>query len=180
NLTDANLEYADSMGAIPVPSLGITKVDAPFSGFGNITLVGDKNLVDPGQGVPVFDRDAWTARFPSFNYKKVRAAKADAFYERMKPAKDLADDGGQFLSMLWEEMRNASVQSPDKIADLFTRYDAPKVYYLRNVLEKNFKVPMRDYKPSVELAADSKVMAYYKANRAAVEGFDSVSAEDQA
>lgn len=165
NMTEANLEYSDSLGGMPVPSLGITKVDAPFSGFGNITLIGDKNLVDPEQGVPVFDRDAWTARFPTMNFKKPKKAKADAFYERMKAmTKGIGVDEGSFLSNLWESMVNASVTSPDKVAEHLNRYDAPRMAYARDVLGRAIKVPMRDARLSSPAASDKQLQAYWKKN----------------
>lgn len=164
NLTADNLLYADSIGGIPVPSIGITKIDSPFNGFGDVTLIAPSSMVDPEQGTPVFDRDAWTARFPEMNFKKVKAKVADAFYERMKPADGMGDDGRQFMSMLWEEMRNASVQRPDKIADLFRRYNAPKMVYAKEVLGKDIKVPMRPAMLSNDFAADKQLLSFWKKN----------------
>lgn len=165
NLTDENLRFADSMGGIPVPSIGITKVDSPFSGFGGITLIAPKGMVDPESGVPVFDRDAWTARFPEMNFKKPKRAKADAFYERMKAMTNgLGVDEGNFLSNLWESMVNASVTNPDKVADHLRRYDAARMAYARDVLGKNIKVPMRSVPLSSPAANDKQLQAYWKKN----------------
>ena len=147
NLSEDNLMYAGEMGGIPVPSIGITKVETPFGGFGGITLIAPKDLIDPEAGVPVYDRDAWTARFPALNFKKIKAKVADAFYERMSSARDLGGDGGQFMSSLFDELRNARVQSPDKITSLFTRYSAPKMLYAQEVLGKAIKPQMRGIKP---------------------------------
>jgi hypothetical protein len=166
NLTEDNLLYADSLGGIPAPSIGITKMDTPFGGFGDITLIAPSEMVNPENGTPVFDRDAWTSRFPTMNFKKVKAKVADAFYERMKPAKELGNDGDSFMSMLWEEMRNASVQRPDKITSLFMRYNAPKMLYARDVLGKSIKAPMRDVQLSSPAASDKQLQAYWKKNGA--------------
>jgi len=179
NLTEENLHHADRMGGMPVPSIGITKVDHPFSGFGDISLIAHKNLVDPKTGVPVFDRDAWTARFPEMNFKKVRAAKADAFYERMKPAKEMGNDGDQFASMLWDELVNRKVQKPDQVAELFKRYDAPKILYAREVLGKDVKTPTKPYAPQLAVSSDPQVRTFYKRNRALLEG-DRTEAQAQA
>ncbi|MBS0507026.1 MAG: hypothetical protein JSR53_06550 [Proteobacteria bacterium] len=104
NLTPDNLLHADKIGGLAVPSLGITKVDAPFGGYGNITLIAPRDMVDPKTGVPVFDRDAYTSRFPEMNYKRPKRAKADALYERMQVLRSLGDDGDQFQSMLWDTL----------------------------------------------------------------------------
>ncbi|MBQ0917430.1 hypothetical protein KBW71_03175 [Hydrogenophaga aromaticivorans] len=164
NLTAENLLYADSMGGIPVPSIGITKIDTPFNGFGEVTLIAPSSMVDPEQGTPVFDRDAWTARFPKMNFKKVKAKVADAFYERMKSARQIGDDGDSFTSLLWEQLRNASVQSPDKVADLFRRYNAAKLFYAKEVLGKDIKVPMKAAPLSSPAANDKQLQAYWKKN----------------
>lgn len=177
NLTEENLAHADAMGGMPVPSIGISKVDSPFSGFGDITLIGPKDLIDPEKGVPVFDRDAWTSRFPEMNYKKVKAAKADAFYERMKPARSMADDGGAFVSELWDRVRNASKPSPDRVAELFTRYDAPRLLYAKEVLGKHIKVPTRPYSPTFSASADPAVRSFFLKNQDAIWGNDSVAPE---
>ena len=169
NLTDENLRYADSMGGIPVPSIGITKVESPFGGFGNITLIAPKGMIDPKAGVPVYDRDAWTARFPTMNFKKVKAKMADAFYERMKPVRELmAGDDDGFISQLWEQLRNASVQSPEKITSIFTRYDAGRVMYAKEVLGKTIKVPMRNVRPATPVGHDAQLLAYWKKHGAAL------------
>ena len=168
NLTDENLRYADSMGGIPVPSIGITKVESPFGGFGNITLIAPNGMIDPKAGVPVYDRDAWTARFPTMNFKKVKAKMADAFYERMKPVRELmAGDDDGFISQLWEQLRNASVQSPEKITGIFTRYEAGRVMYAKEVLGKTIKVPMRNVRPSMPSGHDAQLVAYWKKHGAA-------------
>ncbi len=66
NLTAANLLHAVKMGGIAVPSLAITKKDTPLSGFGDITLIGDKNLADPKgyAGTKVFGADIYSPRYP--------------------------------------------------------------------------------------------------------------------
>ena len=40
NLTEDNLRNAAKIGGLPAPSLGIAKAETPFSGYGNITLIG--------------------------------------------------------------------------------------------------------------------------------------------
>ena len=143
NLSAENVLHAASIGGIPVPSIGITKSASPFTGFGEITLIASNDMIDPDRSVPVFDRDAYTARFPALNYKKVTAKKADDFYERMNVSRDLGDDGSSFMSQLWDAVKNDRIQSPDKLSRLFQTYTAPRMLYAKEVLGKEFKVPMR-------------------------------------
>ena len=67
NLTTANLLHAKKMGGIPVPSLAVTRKSTPLSGFGEITLVGNKNLADPKgyAKTKVFGADIYSPRYPS-------------------------------------------------------------------------------------------------------------------
>ena len=54
------------MGGIPVPSLAVTKAEHPLTGFGEITLLGSKELVDPKgyAGTKVFGADIYSPRYP--------------------------------------------------------------------------------------------------------------------
>lgn len=48
NLTEQNLLDALRLGGMPMPSIAVTKTDLPHLEFGDITLVLDKNSIDPG------------------------------------------------------------------------------------------------------------------------------------
>lgn len=67
NLTAANLLHAVKIGGIPVPSLAVTKKDTPLTGFGEITLIGEKAMADPQgyAGTKVFGADIYSPRYPS-------------------------------------------------------------------------------------------------------------------
>ena len=71
NLTADNLLHAVKMGGIAVPSLAVTKKDNPLTGFGEITLIGDKALADPKgyAGTKVFGADIYSPRYPSVTYE---------------------------------------------------------------------------------------------------------------
>jgi len=71
NLTADNLLHAVKMGGIPVPSLAITKKDHPLTGFGEITLIGSKDLADPKgyASTKVFGADIYSPRYPSVSYE---------------------------------------------------------------------------------------------------------------
>jgi Arc/MetJ-type ribon-helix-helix transcriptional regulator len=68
NLSERNLLFADKMGGLALPSLAITKKDSGFSGYGEITLLADKSLIDPKKKVPVTDADMYSPRYPSVRY----------------------------------------------------------------------------------------------------------------
>lgn len=107
NLSEAGLHHAHELGGLAAPSIAIAHKDHPLSSFGEITLVGDHTLVDPKQGVPVFDADVYSPRHPrakfALNEKKwtnfardIREhAKltGDSSFSDQSIERDLADNG---------------------------------------------------------------------------------------
>lgn len=75
NVTAANLRHAAKIGGIPVPSLAIAKADDSLIDFGEITLIGHKEMADPrGYAKPkVFGSDVYSPRYPTIHYKIDRA-----------------------------------------------------------------------------------------------------------
>ena len=78
NLTAANLLHAVRMGGIPVPSLAITKKGQAVDSFGEITLLGSKELADPKgyARTKVFGADIYSPRYPNVTYELDRTALA--------------------------------------------------------------------------------------------------------
>jgi hypothetical protein len=68
NLTPEKLYGAERLGGLPVPSLAISKVGNPLESFGDITLIGKKEMAIPAKDNPVFRSDAYTKRKPSIVY----------------------------------------------------------------------------------------------------------------
>lgn len=66
------------LGAIPSPSLAITKPLLDNSNFGNITFVGRKHLAEPSDVNPIFGQDAFTARFPYIEGRNDKTFYSDA------------------------------------------------------------------------------------------------------
>jgi hypothetical protein len=69
NLSAEKLLHADRMGGLAVPSLAVTRVGHPSEGFGDITLLGDKGIVDPKRGAKAFGADVYSPRYPEVLYK---------------------------------------------------------------------------------------------------------------
>jgi hypothetical protein len=71
NLSAENLMHAQRMGGIPVPSLAVTKVHQPIHGFGEISLIGDKEMANP-RGYArsrVHGADIYSPRYPEVQFK---------------------------------------------------------------------------------------------------------------
>jgi len=71
NVTAENILHAEKIGGFPVPSLAITKKDKGITGFGDITLIGDKSMADPKgyAKTQVFGSDVYSPRYPTIHYK---------------------------------------------------------------------------------------------------------------
>lgn len=64
--TDADkLKRIQQMGGMPMPSIAATKKDIPFEDYGDITLIGRKEMFDPSnKSNPFWNSDAYTVRAP--------------------------------------------------------------------------------------------------------------------
>lgn len=75
NVTGANILHAMKLGGIPVPSLAITKATDSMTNFGEITLIGSKEMADPRgyAGTRVFGADIYSPRYPNVEYDFTQA-----------------------------------------------------------------------------------------------------------
>ena len=61
NMSKEGLERALDLGGLMMPSMAITKfTDGPFTGYGDISFIGDAILANPTRTTDAYDRDAWT------------------------------------------------------------------------------------------------------------------------
>lgn len=68
NLSARNLIHADRMGGLAAPSIAVTDKAHPLTGFGEITLLSHKDLIDPKNGTNIFGSDIYSPRYPSISY----------------------------------------------------------------------------------------------------------------
>ena len=70
NLSADKLKQAFGLGGFPMPSIAITKADVGHTEFGEISLVFDKESINPtDRRNKVYGEDAWTPTFPTVGYK---------------------------------------------------------------------------------------------------------------
>lgn len=66
NLSPDNFLHAVRMGGLPAPSVAISRTEHPLEKFGDITLIGSTDLVDPAQKKSkVFNADVYSPRYPT-------------------------------------------------------------------------------------------------------------------
>jgi len=68
NISPEKLSKVEKSGGMPVPSLAVSNVENPLAGFGDISLIGSKEMAVPSAKNPVFGFDAYTARAPKISY----------------------------------------------------------------------------------------------------------------
>ena len=122
-----------------------------MEGFGEVTLLGTRPLVDPELGVPAFGSDVYSKRFPREKYKPVKIKKADDFVAKYRPFAN--ETGGHELSLIFD----ALVNSPD-LGDAKWRFissDFAKMAFLKDK-GKPVRVPKK--KESVDAIVDQQLV----------------------
>lgn len=71
NINEGNLVKSLELGGLAYPSIAVTKDSIEHNDFGDISLVFNKDTIDPQQNSDnkVYSRDAWTPTFPTVETK---------------------------------------------------------------------------------------------------------------
>jgi hypothetical protein len=69
NISPEKLAKVEKVGGMPVPSIAVSNVENPLSNFGDISLIGPKEMATPSAKNPVFGFDAYTAKAPRIDYE---------------------------------------------------------------------------------------------------------------
>lgn len=143
SLSESNLNKVLDIGGLISPSLAIKKKGEDFNfelaGNEGLILVGNKNIIDPSlsSANEIFDRDVWTAMFPSKTYYSPKTKAIVDFENKLSSYRinsmDSFDDGIYYLN------RNMDVKTAfDKLQDSL----ALKNYYIKEILKKDIKPVM--------------------------------------
>ncbi|MBQ3980967.1 MAG: hypothetical protein II631_02840, partial [Treponema sp.] len=138
-----NLEKLLEQG-LAVPSIAITNKDIPYDNFGDVTLVGNKNLIDPESGVPVWTRDAYTTRIPRAEYLPTDKSKIKAFMDKWRKNLQNIGEADRILNRIEE----AAQEDPERV-EARTHRDEFTYYYLTKVLGRN--VELKHIRPDYEV-----------------------------
>lgn len=139
NLTGENLIYADKLGGLPVPSVAVTRKDIPFQNYGEISMIGKRDLVDP-KNTPVFDADAYSPTAPELQWPRVKSAQAQEFIDGLRQA--YSDAGDHRHGEIWDALvGNGYKPNPNKAKDAM-RDNGGKLAFLRSI-GKDVKIPMK-------------------------------------
>lgn len=146
NVSTGKLREAIKLGGLPMPSLAITKRDIPFGDFGEITLIGDKGMIDPrkSRANEVFSRDAYTVRKPVVNYEVPAKIDSDAFHKKYEETRKFLNKNSIDVG----EINFSSYDGEESLAAMENNI-AIKYYYVKNILKKDIPIKERTVTPSV-------------------------------
>lgn len=156
NTSSRALKNYESLGAVPSPSLAVTQKDVPFTGFGDITLVGNPKSFDPKNPKnPTYSSDAYTPRLPA----PFRIANKDASEKLKNDYQDIANEFDLRIDDVADNMysqsfkKNAANSYGNSDINRFFDYDeAPKIKFLK---EKGI-----DIKPVYKGGMDLEIKPY--------------------
>lgn len=146
NVSAGKLREAIKLGGLPMPSLAITKRDIPFGDFGEITLIGDKDMIDPrkSRSNEVFSRDAYTVRKPVVNYEVPAKIDSDAFHKKYEETRKFLKKNSIDVGVI-----NFSFYDGEESLAAMENNIAIKYYYVKNVLKKDIPIKERTVTPPV-------------------------------
>ena len=146
NVSAEKLKGAIELGGLPMPSLAITKKDIPFGDFGEITLIGNKDMIDPRKSRTneVFSRDAYTVRKPTVNYEEPSEKDEAAFHKKYSAVKEELEKKG----IQTRRMDFSAYDGLEALARM-ENDEVIKYYYIKNVLGKEVAIKKKTIVPDV-------------------------------
>ena len=93
NISADGIMHADKMGGLPLASVAVAKQSNPLTNFGEVTLIGSRNYIDP-KGVnkaQVFGSDIYSPRYPRISYEYSAKDRKALFNRFEKSAKEIED-----------------------------------------------------------------------------------------
>lgn len=147
NVSEDSLLKSAALGGLPVPSIAVTRKDIPFDQFGEITLIGGSDIVDPESNYlnEIFSRDAWTVTFPRTVYDKVKTKDVTALLNSFKSSFSALGDEGRREASELDYVLNGDV-SIDNAKHTLSKSLAVMYHYVTQVLGKPVKVPFEKVK----------------------------------
>ena len=93
NISADGIMHADKMGGLPLASVAVAKQSNPLTNFGEVTLIGSRNYIDP-KGInkaQVFGSDIYSPRYPRISYEYSSKDQKALFNRFENSAKEIED-----------------------------------------------------------------------------------------
>ena len=153
NTTADKLARQSAMGGMPNPSIAVTQQDVPFTGFGDISLVGKPEAFDPKlRSNPLYSADAYTVRAPS----PVRVANKGAykqFSSDFAPYRDAGNIDDVAYSLADLETKTRLEPSDFRRVNDFLEYDNAAA--LKFADDVGIKLSTKDYHEISQMKRDN-------------------------
>lgn len=135
-----NLRKVAELGGMAAPSLAILRRGDRHGGFGEITLIADRNLVDPhlNPASKIYSADIYSGRVPEATWKRIPYKKAEALLAPLEATEAFVGNDWRIQSV-WEALSTR----PDryKAEDSLVDSNAGKYLFLKD------RTNMEDFTP---------------------------------
>ena len=141
NLSERNLRWAaEKMDAyIPVPSIAVANYNQGYARFGKLSLVADKDMVDPSKGVPVYDGDIWSPTSPDAQYNHDPEGVGEVLGELMPYFNRVGEDS---VPRRIDHLARDNDERSSVRAEL-ARSNAVKLRFLEEQHDRSVEIPMK-------------------------------------
>lgn len=146
NISEDNLRKVLNVGGLIMPSIAITKADMGHEGYGEISLLFEKETINPAdRRNKVYGGDAWTPRFPSTT-AKINDKVSSKVYKKIK---ELIDDRSlKDLYSLSAELHADNIErtiSDRGVGGYYDKEWMKLAYLLDNGKKVKIPMKMKDY-----------------------------------
>lgn len=173
NISEENLRKVLNVGGLIMPSIAITKADMGHEGYGEISLLFDKETINPtDRRNKVYGGDAWTPRFPHLEIKLNNKVMSNL----SKTIRDLIEDREvRELYSLSSEIYPDNIErkiANDGVEGYYGKEWMKLAYLLGNGKKVKIPMKMKDYGSMSEIILDMAKEKGLKASDIMNEGYD--------
>ena len=146
NVSLEKLNDAIRLGGLPMPSLAVTKKEIPFGNFGEITLIGNRDMIDPQKSKDndVFSRDGYTVRRPGIGYDAASPEKEAAFHKKYEVVRNELNEKGIPVYEI-----DFSAYTGENAIRRIARDEAVQYFYIKNVLGQDVTIENTTVTPEI-------------------------------
>jgi len=140
--TDASkLARIEQMGGMPMPSVAVTRKDIPLEDYGDITLIGRKDALDPAiKANKLYSGDAYTVRAP----QPIRLANKKAYRQLDEDYAEFSDVGNvDYMRQVLGDLESKSRASSSSFAEVERFFEESPAVIAKFAKENGLEIPMR-------------------------------------
>ena len=135
NLSEEKLLKSLKLGGLPMPSIAIARAKEGYSNFGKISLVFNKETIDPQnkRSNKVYSGDAWTPTYPRVEYK-ISYDSAEKVRDKINELLDGTDYKTAFgyLALDTDSIQDYFNRNGGDVYDAYGRKEAFKLAFLKD------------------------------------------------